>query len=147
MIFWKSRDEDPIELTLEEVRNLIGTKDSNEAISTAEQLIAKTGVIKRLDSSSNQAVIRIDSDLPTLLDLIPKEAKIRRKVLQAAESVVGNLRGEDVYTTLSYLGKIAGVERSQLNRALRELSKLKSVRLRTALSRTRDSFRRSRPTV
>lgn len=124
--FLKSRDEDPIELTLEEVRNLIGTKDSNEAISTAEQLIAKTGVIKRLDSSSNQAVIRIDSDLPTLLDLIPKEAKIRRKVLQAAESVVGNLRGEDVYTTLSYLGKIAGVERSQLNRSLRELSKLKS---------------------
>ena len=83
-------------------------------------------MIKRLDSSSNQAVIRIDSDLPTLLDLIPKEAKIRRKVLQAAESVVGNLRGEDVYTTLSYLGKFAGVERSQLNRALRELSKLKS---------------------
>lgn len=124
--FLLSRDEDPIELTLEEVRELIGTKDSSEAISTAEQLLAKTGVLKRLDSNSNQAVIRIDSDAPTLLDFVPVEAKIRRKVLQAAETVVGNRRGEDVYTTPKWLAKVAGVEKAQLNRALKELCKLKT---------------------
>ena len=124
--FLLSRDEDPIELTLEEVRELIGTKDSSEAISTAEQLLAKTGVLKRLDSNSNQAVIRIDSDVPTLLDFVPVEARIRRKVLQAAETVVGNRRGEDVYTTPKWLAKVAGVEKAQLNRALKELCKLKT---------------------
>lgn len=124
--FLLSRDEDPIELTLEEVRELIGTKDSSEAISTAEQLLAKTGVLKRLDSNSNQAVIRIDSDVPTMLDFVPVEAKIRRKVLQAAETVVGNRRGEDVYTTPKWLAKVAGVEKAQLNRALKELCKLKT---------------------
>lgn len=124
--FLLSRDEDPIELTLEEVRELIGTKDSSEAISTAEQLLAKTGVLKRLDSNSNQAVIRIDSDAPTLLDFVPVEARIRRKVLQAAETVVGNRRGEDVYTTPKWLAKVAGVEKAQLNRALKELCKLKT---------------------
>ena len=124
--FLLSRDEDPIELTLEEVRELIGTKDSSEAISTAEQLLAKTGVLKRLDSNSNQAVIRIDSDVPTLLDLVPVEAKIRRKVLQAVETVVGNRRGEDVYTTPKWLAKVAGVEKAQLNRALKDLCKLKT---------------------
>ncbi len=124
--FLLSRDEDPIELTLEEVRELIGTKDSSEAISTAEQLLAKTGVLKRLDSNSNQAVIRIDSDAPTLLDFVPVEAKVRRKVLQAVENVVGNRRGEDVYTTPKWLAKIAEVEKQQVNRALKELCKLKA---------------------
>ena len=124
--FLRSREEDPIELTLEEVRELIGTKDSNEAISTAEQLLAKTGVLKRLDSNSNKAILRIDSDIPTLLDLVPVDAKIRRKVLQAAETIVGNRRGEDVYTTSKWLAKNAGVERPQLNRSLKELCKLKA---------------------
>lgn len=122
--FLRSRDEDPIELTLEEVRELIGTRDSNEAISTAEQLLAKTGILKRLESTSNQAVLRIDSDIPTLLDLVPIDAKIRRKVLEAAESIVGIRRGEDVYTTPSWFAKKANVERAQLNRALKELCKL-----------------------
>jgi len=124
--FLQSRVEDPIELTLEEVRELIGTKDSSEAISTAEQLIAKTGVLKRLDSSSNQAVLRIDSELPTLLDLVPVEAKIRRKVLQAVELIVGNRRGEDVYVTPNWLAKNANVEKAQLSRSLRELCKLRA---------------------
>ncbi len=124
--FLLSREEDPIELTLEEVRESIGTKDSNEAISTAEQLLAKSGVLKRLDSNSNQAIVRIDSELPTLLDVVPIEAKVRRKVLQAVESVIGDRRGDDVYTTPKWLAKVASVERSQLTRALRELCKLKA---------------------
>ncbi|MDC0295255.1 RecQ family ATP-dependent DNA helicase [bacterium] len=124
--FLLSRDEDPIELTLEQVRESIGTKDSNEAISTAEQLLGKSGVLKRLDSNSNQAVVRIDSSVPTLLDFIPLEAKVKRRVLQAVESVVGNRRHEDVFTTPKWLAQLADVDRNQLTRSLRELCKLKA---------------------
>ncbi len=118
--------EDPIELTLEQVREAIDIKDGSEAIGTAETLLAKTGVMRRLDSSSNHAVIRIDSDAPTLLDFVPREAKLRRRVMQAVETVVGSRRGEDVYVRPQRLSELADVDREQLVRTLRELKKLKS---------------------
>ncbi len=123
--FLLSRDEDPIELTLEQVRAEIKIKETAESVGTAEALLAKAGVLKRLDNSVNTAVIRIDSDLPTLVDLLPREAKIRRKVLRAAEKLVGNHRGEDVYVRPQRLADVAGVDREQLVRTLRELVRLK----------------------
>jgi ATP-dependent DNA helicase RecQ len=124
--FLIGRPEDPIELTLEQVRDAIDIKDGSEAIGTAETLLAKTGVMRRLDSSSNHAVIRIDSDAPTLLDFVPREAKLRRRVMQAVETVVGSRRGEDVYVRPQRLSELADVDREQLVRTLRELKKLKS---------------------
>lgn len=124
--FLLSRPEDPIELTLEEVRHAIDIKDGTEAVGTAETLLAKSGVLKRLDSNSNQAILRIDSDAPTLLDFLPKEAKLRRRVMQAIETVVGTRRGEDVFLPLSRLSGLAGVDRGQLSRCLRDLNQLKA---------------------
>ncbi len=121
-----SRDEDPIEMTLDQVRAAINVTDGSEAVGTAETLLAKAGVLKRLDSSSNQAIVRIDSTAPTMLDFLPKEAKIRRRVMQAIEKVVGNRRGDDVYVRHQRLMELADVERDQLTRTLRELSKLKA---------------------
>ncbi len=118
--------EDPIELTLEQVREAAGVSDGSEAVGTAETLLAKAGVLKRLDSSSNHAIVRIDSDAPTLLDFLPQEAKLRRRVMQAIERVVGNRRGEDVFVRPVRLMELAEVDRDQLSRTLRELSKLKS---------------------
>ncbi len=120
-----SREEDPIELTLEQVREAIGIKETAESVGTAETLLAKAGVLKRLDNSANTGVIRIDSDLPTLVDLLPREAKLRRKVLHAAEKIVGAHRHEDVYVRPQKLADIAGVDREQLSRTLRELARLK----------------------
>lgn len=120
-----SREEDPIELTLEQVREAIGIKETAESVGTAETLLAKAGVLKRLDNSANTAVIRIDSDLPTLVDLLPRESKLRRKVLRAAEKVVGIHRGEDVYVRPQHLADLAGVDREQLTRTMRELVRLK----------------------
>ncbi len=120
-----SREEDPIELTLDQVREAINLKETAESVGTAETLLAKAGVLKRLDNSANTAVIRIDSELETLVDLLPREAKIRRKVLRAAEKVVGKHRGEDVYVRPQRLAEIAGVDREQLARTLRELVRLK----------------------
>ncbi len=121
-----SREEDPIELTLDQVREAINIKETSESIGTAETLIAKAGVLKRLDSNSNNAILRIDSEAPTLLDFLPREAKLRRKVMVAIEKVVGGRRGEDVYVRPNHLAELAGVERDQLARTLRELQKLRS---------------------
>ncbi|WP_339886923.1 MULTISPECIES: RecQ family ATP-dependent DNA helicase [Rhodopirellula] len=121
-----SREEDPIELTLDQVREAIGVRDGSEAIGTSETLLSKAGALRRLDASANQAVLRIDSDVPTLLDFLPREAKLKRQVMTAIEKIVGPRRGEDVFVRLSYLATRAGVERVQLTRTLRELTKLKS---------------------
>ena len=124
--FLLSREEDPIELTLDQVREAIGVSDGSEAIGTSQTLLGRAGVLKRLDSSSNHAVIRIDSEAPTMLDFLPKEAKLRRRVMQAAEKVVGNRRGEDVYVRPVRLMEMADVSREQYARTMRELNRLKS---------------------
>ncbi|XZE54882.1 RecQ family ATP-dependent DNA helicase [Planctomycetaceae bacterium SH139] len=118
------RSEDPIELTLAEVRDAVDKNASAEAIGASETLLSKAGVLKRLDSSSNQAVVRIESDLPTLVDLLPREAKVRRRVLRAVEKVVGSHRHEDVYVRPQRLCEMAEVSREQLSRVMRELSGL-----------------------
>ncbi|WP_203329160.1 RecQ family ATP-dependent DNA helicase [Candidatus Laterigemmans baculatus] len=121
-----SRTEDPIELTLAQVRDAVEKEASPEAIGTAETLLGRAGVLKRLDSSSNQAVLRIDSDLPTLLDLLPREAKVRRRVMRAVEKIVGSRRYEDVYVRPQRICELAEVNRDQLSRVMRELSGLKA---------------------
>ena len=124
--FLLTREEDPIELTLEQIREEIGVKEGTEAIGTAQTLLAKAGVLRRLDSASNHAIVRIESDAPTLLDFLPKEAKIRRKVMLAIERMIGRQRGEDTYIRLPRLADMAGVDREQLKRTLRELNRLRS---------------------
>lgn len=121
-----SRDEDPIELTLDQIRDAINEKGNSESIGTAESLLARAGVLKRLDSNANHAMVRVDSDAPTLLDFLPREAKIRRAVMRAIETVVDKRRHEDVYVTPHRLSELAGVDRDQLSRTLRELRKLRS---------------------
>lgn len=121
-----SRDDDPIEMTLEEVRVAIGVRDSTEAIGASETLIAKAGVLKRLDSGANYAILRIDSDAPTMLDFLPREAKLKRKVMSAIERIIGKRRGEDVYVRPATLAQAAGVQREQLARTLRELQRLRA---------------------
>lgn len=121
-----SRPEDPIELTLDQVREAIAVKDGSEAVGTAETLLGRAGVLKRLDSNANQAIVRIDSDCPTMLDFLPKEAKLRRKVMAAAETVIGKRRGEDVFVRPPRLAELAGVDRDQLTRTLRELQRLRA---------------------
>ncbi|MDA8745731.1 RecQ family ATP-dependent DNA helicase [Rubripirellula amarantea] len=121
-----SLEEDPIEMTLEQVRQGSGVKDGSEAVGTAETLLARAGVIRRMEPSGGYAMVRIDSNAPTLLDFLPKEAKVRRKVMLAIEKIVGRRRNEDVYFKPNRLAELAGVDRDPLARTLRELRKLRS---------------------
>ena len=54
-------------------------------------------MLERLISAQNMAAVRLDSDLPTLVDLLPKQAKVRRRVLQAVEQLVGPAAQELVH--------------------------------------------------
>ncbi len=124
--FLLAQDIDPIEFTADEIRDRINSQMSSEAINTALQILSKTGVLERLEVGGGLAVVRIDSTLPTLVDLLPKEAKVRRRVLRAVEDAVGDRREESVYVSPSYLMQRSGVEKDALNRALAELRKLEA---------------------
>jgi ATP-dependent DNA helicase RecQ len=73
------------------------------------------------------AIIRIDSDLPTLVDLLPKQAKVQRRVMQALERLVGRRRFEMVYFNPRELLAEVELEAAALARTLRELRQLKSL--------------------
>ena len=122
--FLQKREEDPIELTLEEIRDALGLQISPEAIGSALQTLSRTDVIDRLESGAGLACLKIDSNLPTLVEMLPKEAKVRRKVLRVVERIIGDRRGEAVYMHPRTLIQACGMEREALNRTLRELCKI-----------------------
>lgn len=119
-------DDDPIELTLDEIRERLNLPIRSEGVSACEKLLENCGALERLDARQNMAAVRIDSDLPTLVDLLPREAKVQRRVLQAVEKDVGGLRFERVYISPRRIAHAAEIDASAVNRALRELSKLQA---------------------
>ena len=95
-------------------------------------------MLERLISSQNMAAVRLDSDLPTLVDLLPKQAKVRRRVLQAVERLVGPRRNELVHFQPRDL---AAADRtgSRLHRQrLARVEPVGIVHLRAAVSRPGD---------
>ena len=116
--------EDPIERTAQEIREMLDVPQSAEAVGTCLQILARTGVFERLETSGGLAMLRISSALPTLVDMLPKEAEVRRKVLRAVERAVGDRRHEPVYVHPQWLMQQTGLERDALGRNLNELKKL-----------------------
>ncbi len=120
------RPEDPIELTAEEIRELTNAPATTEAINSCLQILGRTSVMERLEMSGGLAMFRIDSKLPTLLDLLPKAASVQRNVLRTVEKAVGDRREEAVYIHPRWLMQQLQMDRDALNRTLRELCKLDS---------------------
>ncbi len=116
--------EDPIEITLEDLKERLDLPIGAEGVGACERLLEKAGVLERLDSGANRASVRIDSDLPNLVDLLPREAKTQQKVLRQVQRIVGDRRGERVYFHPQRLAAAAELDREALARALRELNKL-----------------------
>lgn len=125
--FLVDRPEDPIELTHEEIRDALGLSVSSEAIGSSLQTIARTGVLERLETGGGLAMLRIESELPTLVDMLPKDATAKRKTLRVVERIVGQRRGEAVFVHPRWLTQELGMEREAMNRNLRELVKLKII--------------------
>jgi ATP-dependent DNA helicase RecQ len=124
--FLRSLDTNPIELTQQEVKEKLRLPIGGEGVGNCEHLLEAAGVLERLLSSQNRAAMRIDSDLPTLVDLLPRQAKVRRRVLQAVERLVGARRQELVYFQIRDLGLDNDMEPAAVNQALRELNELRS---------------------
>ncbi|MGI9515495.1 MAG: RQC domain-containing protein, partial [Pirellulaceae bacterium] len=80
--------------------------------------------IERMDTQQNLASVKITGDLPTLVDLLPRDARTRRHVLRGVESRVGPLRGERVYFPPRQLCDQLEMKWDALQRAMRELNKL-----------------------
>ncbi len=118
------RPEDPIELTAEEIRELTNTPATTEAINSCLQILGRTSVMERLEMSGGLAMFRIDTKLPTLLDLLPKAANVQRNVLRVVEKAIGDRREEAVYIHPRWLMQQLAMDRDALNRTLRELCKL-----------------------
>jgi ATP-dependent DNA helicase RecQ len=125
--FLTHRTEDPIELTHEEIREALDLPITNESVGTALQILARTGAFERLDAGGGLAMIRLSSDLPTLVDLLPKESKRRRKVLRVLEQAVGDRRYDAVYLHPRWLMQKTELDRDALQQTLRDLNKLDAV--------------------
>src|SRR5262249_56515889 len=119
-------DRAPIELTLEETRERLNLPIRSDGVAACEKLLENCKALERLDARQNMAAVRIDSDLPTLVDLLPREAKVQRRVLQAIERRVGGQRFERVYFNPRQIAQATELDANALSRALREPSKLEA---------------------
>lgn len=124
--YLRELDEDPIEQTLQEIKETLNLPIANEGVSACEKMLEQCGALERLDSRQNMGAVRIDSELPTLVDLLPREAKNPRKVLQTIERFIGDIRNERVFMRAEAIAKAADMEVAAVNRALKELNKLQA---------------------
>ena len=119
-------DENPIEKTQEEIKEALRLPIGIDGIGNCEQLLEGAGVLERLIASQNMASVRIDSDLPTLVDMLPKQARTQRKVLQAVERLIGARRQELVQFNFRDLTVAEEFDQTSITYALRELSRLEA---------------------
>ncbi len=122
--YLRTLDQDPIEMTQQEIKDRLGLPIGADGVGNCEQLLEKAGVLERLVTSANMASVRLDSDLPTLVDLLPKQAKVRRRVLQAVERLVGPRRNEMVPFPPRALPDTAELDSAAVARSLTQLNQL-----------------------
>jgi ATP-dependent DNA helicase RecQ len=124
--FLRRRDENPIELTQDEIKAMLSLPIGGDGVGNCEQLLEGAGVLERLIASQNLATVRIDSDLPTLVDLLPRQAKTQRKVLQSVERLIGPRRQELVQFNFRDLSVAGEFDHESITYALRELNRLEA---------------------
>ncbi len=118
-------DQDPIEMTQQEIKETLKLQVAGEGVGACEKLLEGAGVLERLEAAENAAAVRLNSDLPTLVDLLPPQAKTKRQVMRAVEQLVGPQRREWCYfQPRELLQRLAGFSSVDLTRHLRELSAL-----------------------
>ncbi|MBM3967666.1 MAG: RecQ family ATP-dependent DNA helicase, partial [Planctomycetes bacterium] len=122
--FLAERPEDPIELTADEIREQIGQSASSEAINSALQILGRTDVLERLEVAGGLAMFRLSSRMPSFVDLLPRDASVRRTVMRTVEKAIGDRRDEAVYIHPRWMMEQLQMDRDTMSRHLRELCKL-----------------------
>ena len=125
--FLRSIPANPIEMTLQEIKEELDLSIGTTGIATCENLLEKSGAIERLDSRNNAAGIRIDSDMRTLVDLLPPGQKTRRHVLRGLEKLVGDFRGEVVLFQTKWLSEKLEMKWTTVAKHIRDLTKLEPI--------------------
>ena len=119
--YLRTLDDDPIELTQEQLKERLGLPITADGVGTCEQLLEKCGALERLEARQNMAAVRLNSDLPTLVDLLPPRSKVGRQIVRAVEQRVADRRHELVYFHPRDLAESVGLELETVNRTLRSL--------------------------
>lgn len=122
--YLRSFDEDLLEMSLQEIKDRMGLEISTGGVGACEAILERAGAIERLERGHNMATIQLDSELHTLVDLLPRQATVQRKVLRALEKVVGPRRGEPVFFLLDQVAAAADLDRDSLLRAIGQLQSL-----------------------
>ena len=122
--YLRSRQDDPIEITQQELKETLGLKISSEGVGTCERLLEKSGVLSRLEPHRNMAAVRVDTEVAPLVDMVPTNAKTQRKVLAAVEQIVGDQRFDNVYIQPTRLADKASISMAALTRALQQMRRL-----------------------
>ena len=125
--YLRSIKADPVEMTLQEIKDDLGLSLGTTGIANCENLLERANAIERLDSQENMAAIRIESELQTLVDLLPRDATSQRHVLRGLEKLVGPLRGERVMFRPKRFAEQMEMKWSAVARAIREITKLDAV--------------------
>ena len=121
--FLREQTADPIELTQEEIKDALGGNLAAGGIGACLQILDRAGAIERIAPQQNMAAVRIDHESPSLVDLLPPQAKTQRKVMRFIERLVGDLRGERVFFTLREAVSRSELDQDALVRAMRELNR------------------------
>ena len=119
--------QDPIEITLQQIKEDLGLSIGSSGVGNCENLLEKCGAIERLDSQQNMAGIRINSELSTLIDYLPRDARTQRHVLRGLEKQAGPIRNELVLFQPKRLEKELEMKWSAISRAIREIKKLEQI--------------------
>jgi ATP-dependent DNA helicase RecQ len=120
-------EQNPIEMTQQEVKEALGLAVGAEAVGACEQLLESAGVLERLETVENMAAVRLATDVPTLVELLPQTAKAKRRVVRAVEELVGSRRYEWCYfQPRQLLRELTEFDSTDLARYLRELTLLAS---------------------
>ncbi|HEX4144331.1 MAG TPA: RecQ family ATP-dependent DNA helicase [Pirellulales bacterium] len=122
--FLRQHPENPIELAQQEIKDLLRLPIAADGVGACEKLLEQAGALERLEAVENMAAVRIKGNLPTLVDLLPSQAKVKRRVLRQVERFVGNQRDAWVYFPPRELAAHAEMEWPALARTLRDLAEL-----------------------
>ena len=119
-------DEDPVELNRQQLKDQLQLEIGVDGVGACEKLLEQCGALERLEPRQNMAAVLIDSELPTLVDLLPRQASAQRRVLQGVERIVGDRRGERVYLQLASFADSLEMDANAVSRAMRELTRLQA---------------------
>ena len=76
-----SSSQNPIEMTQQEIKEALELADRRRRRGSLRATAGKRRRAGAAEAAENMAAVRLDSDLPTLVDLLPKQAKVKRQVL------------------------------------------------------------------